>query len=109
MKPFHRLRSLFRKEKLDAEMAEEMRHHVDLQTELNQKAGMNSGEARYAALRQFGNVAGIQEQAREQRGWVWLELLVRDSRLAAHSLWRSPGFTGAAVGTLALGIASVAI
>ena len=36
---------LFRKEKLDAEMAEEMRHHVELQTELNVKAGMNPGEA----------------------------------------------------------------
>ena len=40
-------------------MAEEMRHHVELQAELNYKAGMNPDEARYAALRQFGNVASI--------------------------------------------------
>ena len=45
-------------------MAEEMRHHVELQTELNRRAGLNPDEARYAAQRKFGNVGSIQEQAR---------------------------------------------
>ena len=65
MKFLRKLRSLFRKDKLDAEMAEEMRHHVELQKELNLKAGLDPAEALYAALRQFGNVASIQERARE--------------------------------------------
>ena len=45
-------------------MDAEMRLHVELQTELNVKAGMDTDEARYAALRQFGNVASLQERAR---------------------------------------------
>lgn len=69
MKFLRKLRTFFRKDALDAEMAEEMRLHVELQADLNLKAGMNPEDARYAAPRQFGNVASIQEQAREQRGW----------------------------------------
>ncbi len=104
MNPFRRLRALFRKGKLDAEMGEEMRHHVELQTELNRKAGMNPDEARYAALRQFGNVASLQERAREGRGWVSLEQLGKDFRFAARSLGKAPGYTLAVVATLAIGI-----
>lgn len=59
MKFLRRVRSLFRKEALETEMTEEMRHHVELQTALNLKAGMNAEDARYAAQRQFGNVAVI--------------------------------------------------
>jgi putative ABC transport system permease protein len=102
-----KLRSLFRKGKLDAEMTEEMRHHVELQTELNLKAGMSAEDARFAALRQFGNVALIQEQAREGRGWVWLEQSAQDLRYAVWALFRSPGFAMAVVAMLAVAIGLV--
>ncbi len=97
-----RLRSLFRGRQLEAEMAEEMRHHVDLQTELNRQAGLKPEEARYAALRQFGNVASIQEQARTERSWVWLETFGKDLRFAIRRLLRTPAFTITALITLAL-------
>lgn len=85
-------------------MADEMRHHVELQTELNIRAGMNAEDARYAALRQFGNVAVIQEQAREVRGWVWLEQLGSDLRHGVRSIRKSPGFAFVVIFTLALGL-----
>ncbi len=92
MKFLRKLRTLFRKEKLDAEMSAEMAAHVELQVQRNLAAGMNPDEARYLALRQFGNVAKIQEECREQRSWVWLEHWVRDFRFALRSLRRSRGF-----------------
>jgi len=96
--------NLFRRQKFDAEMVEELQAHVDMQTERNLNAGMNPDEARYAALRQFGNVAVIQEQAREGRGWVWLEQSLQDLRYAARQLRRNPTFAGVAILSLAVAI-----
>ena len=104
MRILRKLRSLFRKKKLDRDMDAEMRTHVEMQTERNIAAGMDADEARYAALRQFGNVASLQERAREQRGWVWLEQLVRDFRFALRMLAKSPGYTCVIIASLALGI-----
>ncbi|HEY4249043.1 MAG TPA: ABC transporter permease [Lacunisphaera sp.] len=104
MKSFRKLRSLFRRQKLDAEMTEEMRTHLDLQTAQHIAAGMNPDEARYLAQRQFGNVASIQERAREGRDWIWLAQIAQDLRYTVRSLRRSPGFSVAAILIFALGI-----
>ncbi len=97
-----RLTALFHKRKLDADMAEEMRSHIELRTQEHIEAGMNPEEARYAALRQFGRTESIQETCRDQRGVSGLENLLQDLRFGARQLRRNPGFTAVAVLTLAI-------
>src|SRR6266705_3516588 len=101
---FSRLLGLFRKNRRDAEMAEEIQQHVDLLTERNIGAGMLPHEARNAALRQFGGVEQIKEAAREQRVWRWADEFVQDIRFGARMLWRTPGFSILAILCLTLGI-----
>jgi predicted permease len=104
MRIWSQFRSLFLKRQLEADMAEEMRAHLEMQEAANRAAGMAPDEARHAARRQFGGVDQIKEQARDQRGWVWLEQLTKDLRFAVRTLARSPGFSAVAIVLLALGI-----
>ena len=104
MKLWSKLRALLRKDKLDAEMTEEMRLHVEMQTERNVAAGMNADDARYAARREFGAEEQIKELCRDERGWPWMENSIRDVRFTLRGLRKAPGFSLGVIVTLALGI-----
>jgi putative ABC transport system permease protein len=101
-----RLRALFQKRQLDAEMEEEMRSHIELRTQENIQAGMKPQEARYAALRSFGGMEQVKEICRDLRGVGWIETFWQDVRFGLRMLRRNLGFTAVAVLILAIGIAA---
>ncbi|MCF3648169.1 ABC transporter permease [Synoicihabitans lomoniglobus] len=98
------LKSLFTRKQWDAQLAEEVRTHVEMATEANIAQGMSPREARFAALREFGNVVATQERTRDERGWVWLEQLCHDTGYAFRNLRKSPGFALVVIFTLTAGI-----
>jgi predicted permease len=99
-----RLRSLFHRNRLEADLDEELRDHIDRQIDDNLARGMSAGEARLAALRAFGNPVALREQTHNTWSWSGVELLLNDARLSARTLLRTPGFASIAVLVIALGV-----
>jgi putative ABC transport system permease protein len=93
-----------------AELDEELLFHLERQVAENVTAGMSGDEARYAALRAFGNPALLREQTRARWNWFGVEQLLREVRYGVRTLGRTPGFAIIAVLVMALGIgANVAL
>ena len=100
----HRLRSLFRRQRVEQELDEELRFHLERQTGVYVRHGLSPAEAARRAAIEFGGLAQIREEHRDARGIAWLDDLVRDGRHGVRQLRRSPGFALAALTCLALGI-----
>ncbi|MFY9937106.1 MAG: ABC transporter permease [Silvibacterium sp.] len=99
-----RVQMLFRRGRAADRLDDELRFHLEQQIAENIAAGMDAEEARHAAMREFGNPAALRDQARETWSWNRVELVLRDLRIAARTLLRTPGFAAIAILVMALGI-----
>jgi putative ABC transport system permease protein len=104
MEGWRRVRWLGRRNEVERGLAEEIRFHIDRQTEKNVRAGMTPDEARRQALIKFGGMDRAKESTRDQFRFVSSEDVVRDIRYGARALLRAPVFAIVAILTLALGI-----
>jgi putative ABC transport system permease protein len=99
-----RLRTLFSRRDPTAELDQEIRTHLEFEEEENVASGMPRDEARYAALRHFGNITVARESSYDMWFYRFLEDWMRDVRFGLRVLSKNPGFVAAAAITLALGI-----
>jgi predicted permease len=87
-----------------ADLDQDIRGHLERETQEDIERGMSPADARAAALRKFGNVGLIEEQTRAVWRRPWIDQLWHDLLFAFRILRRAPGFTAVAVLTLAVGI-----
>jgi predicted permease len=90
--------------KRDADLERELQSDLQLEEDEQREHGIASEEARYAALRAFGNLSVIREQTRAVWSWDRLETLLRDLRISIRTLARQPGFSAVAMLVIAVGI-----
>lgn len=103
-KLFHYARALLNKDKVEQDLDQELRFHLEMEIEGNLRRGMSLAEARREAMVSFGGIEKFKEECRDVRSAVLVESFLKDVRYGARILFRNPGFFAIAVLTLGLGI-----
>lgn len=110
MSLFRRISNLFFRPKVDREIDDELRSHLDMRIEDNLAAGMSREEARRDALLRFGNLTSTKEHVIAADTALTLDGIWSDMRYACRQLWKNVEFSCTAIVVLALGMSgSVAI
>src|ERR1700722_839411 len=103
-----RLQSIFRKNRAEQDLSEELQFHLQAQIDEYVAQGMNPKEARHVALRSLGGIEQAKEQCRDARKVNVIEHFLQDVRFGLRMLRRSPGFSVLAMLCLTLGIGATA-
>ena len=101
-----RLKVLLKPGRVEDEINEEMRFHIEMLAKDRREAGLNDTEALYAANRQFGNPGVLKERSWDEWGWSFLDTLAQDMRHAFRTIVRSPAQTLLIVTTLGMAMAA---
>src|SRR5919107_4178800 len=98
--------AFFKRRQLDAQIAQEIRQHLELRTRALIEEGMDSRAAALEARRRFGNITLIREDAREMWNFRALATILQDVRYGARMMRRSPEFSAVSSASLATGVAA---
>jgi predicted permease len=99
-----RIKNLFRRESVEADISEELRSHIEMAVEDAMRAGMTEADARRAARLRFGNPVVLREQTARADTALGLDGLWRDLKLTLRQMRRTPAFAATVLLTLAIGI-----